>query len=53
MLPNIAKGINPDARTIPEERVQNKKTISEGSLIAVRKRTMVQFGLVIVQALAD
>ena len=39
-LPKTARGIQPAARTIPAAMDQNKKTISEGSLIAARKRTI-------------
>ena len=39
-LPNTANGIMPAARTMPTAMDQNKKAISKGSLMAVRKRTM-------------
>ena len=39
-LPMTARGIKPAASTIPTPIDQNKKAISEGSLIAVRKRTI-------------
>ena len=39
-LPITAKGIRPAARTMPTAMDQNKKAISRGSFIAVRKRTI-------------
>ena len=39
-LPNIASGIIPAASTMPAAIAQNRKAMSSGSLIAVRKRTM-------------
>ena len=39
-LPMMASGIIPAARIIPAPIDQNKKAMSNGSLIAVRKRTM-------------
>ena len=38
--PMIASGIIPAPMTIPTARDQKRKTISTGSLIAVRKRTI-------------
>ena len=40
MLPIAARGIMPAANTIPAAMDQNRNAISSGSLIAVRKRTM-------------
>ena len=40
MLPNTAKRIRPAAITIPIAMLQNKKTISIGSFMAVLKRTI-------------
>ena len=40
MLPNTARGMRPAASTMPTAIDQNKKAMSMGSLIAVRKRTM-------------
>ena len=39
-LPNTASGIIPAASTIPAAMAQKRNAISNGSLIAVRKRTM-------------
>ena len=38
--PMMASGIMPAPMTIPAARDQNRNTISTGSLIAARKRTM-------------
>ena len=40
ILPKTARGISPAASIMPTAMLQNKKAISRGSLIAVRKRTM-------------
>ena len=39
-LPITARGIMPAAKTIPTAMDQKRNTMSSGSLIAVRKRTM-------------
>ena len=39
-LPKTARGIIPAASTIPAAMAQNRKAMSSGSLMAVRKRTM-------------
>ena len=40
MLPTMASGIMPAASTMPPAMAQNRKAMSIGSLMAVRKRTM-------------
>ena len=40
MLPKTASGIIPAARTMPTAIDQNRKAMSSGSLMAVRKRTI-------------
>ena len=40
ILPNTARGIRPAASTMPTAMDQNRKAMSIGSLMAVRKRTM-------------
>lgn len=39
-LPKIASGMNPAASTMPAAIAQKRKAMSDGSLIAVRKRTI-------------
>ena len=39
-LPKTASGIMPAASTMPTAMAQNRKAMSSGSLMAVRKRTM-------------
>ena len=40
--PNTARGIKPAASTMPTAIAQNRNAMSSGSLIAVRKRTMLR-----------
>lgn len=39
-LPKIASGMKPAASTMPAAIAQKRKAMSDGSLIAVRKRTI-------------